>query len=97
VTGRSARPLDKTVLQHAGFRVAVPRDTLCCGRPLYDFGMLDRAMTYLGRILDALAGPLEAPVCRWSCSNRVVRQSFVTSCAASFRTMIARSGYGSRR
>lgn len=44
----------------AGFRVALPRQHLCCGRPLYDFGMLDTAKLYLHRILDALAPQLEA-------------------------------------
>src|SRR5438046_6959634 len=28
------------VLQAAGFEVAVPARPLCCGRPLYDYGML---------------------------------------------------------
>jgi Fe-S oxidoreductase len=31
------------VLTDAGFNVRVPQKHLCCGRPLYDFGMLDRA------------------------------------------------------
>ena len=35
------------VLETAGFRVLVPQANLCCGRPLYDFGMLDRAETLL--------------------------------------------------
>src|SRR5215475_2463218 len=29
------------VLEAAGFDVAVPKRNLCCGRPLYDWGMLD--------------------------------------------------------
>jgi FAD/FMN-containing dehydrogenase/Fe-S oxidoreductase len=44
------------VLTHAGFRVRVPHDHFCCGRPLYDFGMIDRAKKYLERILQIL-GP----------------------------------------
>jgi FAD/FMN-containing dehydrogenase/Fe-S oxidoreductase len=48
------------VLTAAGFRVIVPRKHLCCGRPLYDFGMLDEAKRYLLRILDVLAAQLEA-------------------------------------
>jgi FAD/FMN-containing dehydrogenase/Fe-S oxidoreductase len=48
------------VLTDAGFRVTVPRQHLCCGRPLYDFGMLDTAKTYLLRVLDALAPQLAA-------------------------------------
>jgi Fe-S oxidoreductase len=43
------------VLRHAGFAVHVPAVHLCCGRPLYEFGMLDRAKRYLHRILDVLA------------------------------------------
>ncbi len=44
------------VLEAAGFTVSIPRGHLCCGRPLYDFGMLDRAKRYLQRILTEL-GP----------------------------------------
>jgi len=50
----------RQVLEDAGFRVEVPRGHLCCGRPLYDFGMLDRAKRYLLRVLDALAPQLQA-------------------------------------
>ena len=39
------------VLQAAGFQVKVARRHFCCGRPLYDFGMLDTAKKYLRRIL----------------------------------------------
>jgi Fe-S oxidoreductase len=42
------------VLDAAGFEVSIPKDVLCCGRPLYDFGMLERAKAYLQRILSAL-------------------------------------------
>ena len=31
------------VLESAGYRVVLPKANLCCGRPLYDWGMLDRA------------------------------------------------------
>jgi len=48
------------VLQSAGFHVCVPRQHLCCGRPLYDFGMLDEAKQYLLNILEALREPIEA-------------------------------------
>jgi len=50
------------VLQGAGFKVSVPQMHLCCGRPLYDFGMLDRAKEYLQRILSALSAPIDAGV-----------------------------------
>jgi FAD/FMN-containing dehydrogenase/Fe-S oxidoreductase len=43
------------VLEAAGFRVGIPRHGLCCGRPLFDFGMLERAKQQLQEILDALA------------------------------------------
>ena len=48
------------LLTQAGFRVAIPRDHLCCGRPLYDFGLLDRAKDYLQRILHALGPAIDA-------------------------------------
>ncbi len=48
------------VLGSAGFQVQVPSGHLCCGRPLYDFGMLDRARRYLVRVLDALEPQLQA-------------------------------------
>jgi Fe-S oxidoreductase len=42
------------VLERAGFRVIVPREHLCCGRPLYDQGMLDRAKLRLREVMDVL-------------------------------------------
>jgi FAD/FMN-containing dehydrogenase/Fe-S oxidoreductase len=50
------------VLETAGFRVVVPHANLCCGRPLYDFGMLDRAQTLLLQILDELEPEIEAGI-----------------------------------
>jgi Fe-S oxidoreductase len=50
------------VLQSAGFKVSVPQVHLCCGRPLYDFGMLDRAKEYLQRILSALSVQIDVGV-----------------------------------
>ncbi len=50
------------VLKSAGFHVMVPSTRLCCGRPLYDFGMLDRAKAYLGSVLDHLAPHIAADV-----------------------------------
>jgi FAD/FMN-containing dehydrogenase/Fe-S oxidoreductase len=41
-------------LEDAGCRVVIPDGHLCCGRPLYDYGMLDLAARYLKRVLDAL-------------------------------------------
>jgi Fe-S oxidoreductase len=48
------------VLTHAGFNVMVPQTHLCCGRALYDFGMLDKAKQYLRRILEVLAQEINA-------------------------------------
>lgn len=42
------------VLEAAGFQVTLPPETLCCGRPLYDYGFLDQAERQLRQILDAL-------------------------------------------
>jgi FAD/FMN-containing dehydrogenase/Fe-S oxidoreductase len=48
------------VLEAAGFEVSVPRAHLCCGRPLYDVGMLDRAKNLLLQIMDELLPEIEA-------------------------------------
>jgi FAD/FMN-containing dehydrogenase/Fe-S oxidoreductase len=48
------------VLTSAGFDVQLPTKHLCCGRPLYDFGLLDTAKQYLLKVLDALAPQLAA-------------------------------------
>src|SRR5579883_2504008 len=48
------------VLEHAGFRVVVPKQDLCCGRPLYDYGMLDTAKSWLLNILNALRPEIQA-------------------------------------
>jgi len=49
-------------LEHAGFRVVVPRKSLCCGRPLYDYGMLDLAKRMLEQVMDTLRPALRAGV-----------------------------------
>jgi FAD/FMN-containing dehydrogenase/Fe-S oxidoreductase len=50
------------VLEAAGWRVMVPRSWLCCGRPLYDYGMLDLAKRWLRRILTTLQPHIAAGV-----------------------------------
>jgi FAD/FMN-containing dehydrogenase/Fe-S oxidoreductase len=47
-------------LEDAGFHVVVPEPDLCCGRPLYDYGMLDTAKRWLSQILKALRDEIEA-------------------------------------
>src|SRR5579862_5276612 len=55
-TGRAAFH----VLAHAGFELKVPQGPICCGRPLYDFGMLDDARKYLRRVLDVLKDEIQS-------------------------------------
>ena len=47
------------VLEEAGMNVIVPRAFLCCGRPLYDYGMLDTARKLLHRVLEALGEEID--------------------------------------
>ena len=47
------------VLERAGFRVILPPRDLCCGRPLYDQGMLARAKWRLREAMEVL-GPFAA-------------------------------------
>jgi FAD/FMN-containing dehydrogenase/Fe-S oxidoreductase len=51
------------VLEDAGFHVSIPKVALCCGRPLYDYGMLDLAKTMLQEIIAALKPQIEAGTC----------------------------------
>jgi FAD/FMN-containing dehydrogenase/Fe-S oxidoreductase len=48
------------VLEAAGFQVLIPRTSLCCGRPLYDYGMLKQAKKMLEGILRALRTEIRA-------------------------------------
>jgi FAD/FMN-containing dehydrogenase/Fe-S oxidoreductase len=48
------------VLEAAGWQVALPERPLCCGRPLYDYGMLDRAKRELRRVLSTLRDEIAA-------------------------------------
>jgi Fe-S oxidoreductase len=64
------------VLQRAGFDVKLPGKSLCCGRPLYDFGFLKTAKRLLRQILDVLREDVRAGI------TVVVLEP---SCAAVFR------------
>ena len=64
------------MLEDAGFRVERPARPLCCGRPLYDYGMLDRAKRYLER--SARCAPRRYP-------RRTPIVALEPSCAAVFR------------
>ena len=50
------------LLTDSGHRIEVPKQHICCGRPLYDFGFLDEARRYLRRILDRFAPQIDAGV-----------------------------------
>jgi FAD/FMN-containing dehydrogenase/Fe-S oxidoreductase len=50
----------ESVLTQAGFRVETPRGHICCGRPLYDFGLLGAARGYLAKVLDRMGPRIEA-------------------------------------
>jgi Fe-S oxidoreductase len=51
------------VLEHLGYHVVVPPQT-CCGRPLYDFGLLDSAREHLADVFAVLPDAIadETPV-----------------------------------
>lgn len=50
------------VLNSAGFRVIIPRESLCCGRPLYDFGFLTQAKALLRQVLSTLRPYIRAGI-----------------------------------
>ncbi|MBO0911762.1 MAG: FAD-binding protein [Acidobacteria bacterium] len=61
------------VLERAGFGVRIPPPKLCCGRPLYDFGMLDLAKKYLldifARVDGEMAGDIPIVVLEPGCAS----------------------------
>jgi FAD/FMN-containing dehydrogenase/Fe-S oxidoreductase len=50
----------ESLLSQAGFEVKTADGHICCGRPLYDFGLLDAAHSYLANVLDRMAPQIEA-------------------------------------
>jgi Fe-S oxidoreductase len=50
----------ESVLTEAGFCVEVPKGHICCGRPLYDFGFLTAARSYLAKVLDRMTAQIDA-------------------------------------
>ena len=50
------------VLEDAGCRVEIPREQVCCGRPYYDFGMLDSAKRALERVMASIGAQIYAGV-----------------------------------
>jgi FAD/FMN-containing dehydrogenase/Fe-S oxidoreductase len=50
------------VFESLGFRVLVPLAPICCGRPLYEFGMIGTAKRYLRQVMDTLEMEIAAEV-----------------------------------
>lgn len=50
------------VLESLGYAVELPRASLCCGRPLYDWGWIDQAKGLWRRTLDVLGDDIRAGV-----------------------------------
>ncbi len=50
------------LLEAAGYDVVVPRDRLCCGRPLYDWGYLDEAKALWERSFRSLAATIASGI-----------------------------------
>jgi FAD/FMN-containing dehydrogenase/Fe-S oxidoreductase len=48
------------VLSLAGFKVQIPNQHICCGRALYDFGLLGPARAYLAKVFDRMAAEIDA-------------------------------------
>lgn len=49
-------------LERSGWQVIVPKAALCCGRPLYDYGMLDTAKAWMLQIIDELREEIRAGI-----------------------------------
>ena len=47
------------LITQTGHSVEIPRQHLCCGRPFYDFGMLNQARAHLKRLMQHLAPLLD--------------------------------------
>ena len=84
------------VLEHAGYQVQVPPRTLCCGRPLYDYGMLETAKRLLHETLDALRGSIRTAF-RWWRSNQVARPCSAMNSPTCCTAMPTRPGCRDRR
>ena len=67
------------VLEALGFEVVIPGKKLCCGRPLYDYGMLDTAKLCLERILRVMQPHLSEARRSWFWSRAALRCSGMSS------------------
>jgi len=50
----------ESLLREAGFEVKTAERHICCGRPLYDFGLLHQARAYLAKVLERMAPHIDA-------------------------------------
>ncbi|MEK4032130.1 heterodisulfide reductase-related iron-sulfur binding cluster [Methylocystis sp. IM3] len=50
------------VLEAAGYEVEIPTERLCCGRPLYESGLLDQAKEVLCKTLKSIENDIEAGI-----------------------------------
>ena len=71
------------LLERAGFKVALPAEPLCCGRPLYDWGFLTRPSSASNACSEVLA-PDIALERRSSLSSRPAHRLSRTSCSNLF-------------
>ena len=67
------------VLEAAGFTCAIPKRNVCCGRPLYDFGMLDTRQEIAVAHLERWTPKLQKAF-RWWCLSPVAPRFFATRC-----------------
>lgn len=51
------------VLEDAGYRVEIPARNLCCGRPLYEYGLLKDAKRLLRQTMEGLKSQLDRGAC----------------------------------
>ena len=84
------------VLEGAGYGVELPRRRVCCGRPLYDYGMLDRARRMLDRSLDVLYPAAMARAAARRSSSPPAPRSSATRPASSSPTTGGRSRWRGR-
>ncbi len=50
------------VLEGLSYRVEVPTEHICCGRPLFDFGLVSEARRQLARVLEVLRPEIRAGI-----------------------------------
>ncbi|HET6628141.1 MAG TPA: FAD-linked oxidase C-terminal domain-containing protein [Woeseiaceae bacterium] len=73
------------LLEAIGYRVAMPSRPLCCGRPLYDWGLLDQAVRQWRDILAALQDDIR---------DGVAVIGLEPACVAAFRDELRNLFYG---